>query len=133
MALRALRFSLILFALLLAAPVVQAQTLTKEDLARLHAEMDRLYQAGKYQEAAEIAAQAYETAKTIFPPSHPVLFTSMNNLAFLLVHEGRYREAEPLYRATLMGRRWVLGEDHPSTFTSLNNLADLFQAQGRYA
>ncbi|MEM9908006.1 MAG: CHAT domain-containing tetratricopeptide repeat protein, partial [Cyanobacteria bacterium P01_D01_bin.44] len=63
---------------------------------------------------------------------HPLVATSLNNLANLYQEQGRYVEAEPRYQEALDILREQLGERHPDVATSLNNLANLYVNQGRY-
>jgi tetratricopeptide (TPR) repeat protein len=49
------------------------------------------------------------------PPDHPILATSLSNLAGLYYSQGRYSEAEPLYIQALRILMQKLGENHPNT------------------
>ncbi len=64
---------------------------------------------------------------------HPLVATSLNNLAELYQAQGNYNQAEPLYQRSLAIFEQVLGKEHPDVATSLNNLAALYQAQGNYS
>jgi tetratricopeptide (TPR) repeat protein len=64
---------------------------------------------------------------------HPDTFTSVNNLAFLLMKKGDYASAEQLFFRALEAQERVLGMEHPDTFTSVNNLAFLLMKKGDYA
>ena len=58
-------------------------------------------------------------------PDHPLVGTSLNNLAELYRSHGRYAEAEPLYERSLAIREKALGPEHPDVGMVLNNLAGL--------
>ncbi len=64
----------------------------RDDAAALNAELDRLYQAGKYVEATEIAKRLLAIREKALGPEHPDVGTSLNNLAEL------YRAQGPLRR-----------------------------------
>ena len=63
---------------------------------------------------------------------HPLVATSLNNLAELYYSQGKYEDAEPLFIDALQMTKTLLGEQHPDTATSLNNLALLYKSQGKY-
>jgi tetratricopeptide (TPR) repeat protein len=72
-----------------------------DDPAALDAEMVRLYQAGKYTEATEIAKQSLAINEKVQGHQHPEVATSLNNLALLFQELGRYADAEPLLTQSL--------------------------------
>src|SRR5262245_55416430 len=74
---------------------------TSDDAAALDAEVERLYQAGKYAEATEIARRLLVIRETALGPEHRDVATSLNSLANLYQAQGRYGDAEPLYQRTL--------------------------------
>ncbi|MEC4869093.1 MAG: CHAT domain-containing tetratricopeptide repeat protein, partial [Jaaginema sp. PMC 1078.18] len=65
--------------------------------------------------------------------NHPLVATSINNLAGLYRNMGNYTEAEPLYQRALAISEQTLGSDHPDVAGSLNNLAGLYQNMGNYS
>ena len=75
-----------------------AHTQTTDDPAALTAEVARLYQAGKYAEAIEIAKRLVTQYEPALGPGHPRVGISLNNLAALYKMQGRYGEAEPLLK-----------------------------------
>ena len=100
----------------------------------LNQKVNELYKAGKYNEAIPYAKQVLEIYEKILGNEHPLVATSLNNLAELYKSTGRYAEAEPLYKRSLEIREKTLGREHPSVATSLNNLAVLYAfIGGRYA
>ena len=104
-----------------------------DDAAALNADVMRLYHAGKYPEATEIAKRVLAIYEKALGPEHTYVGTSLNNLALMYQAQGRYAEAEPLLQRSLAIREKALGPEHPDVGQSLNNLASLYQAQGRYA
>ena len=104
-----------------------------DEAAALNAEVVRLYQAGKYAEATEIAKRVLTIREEALGPEHPNVGTALNNLGELYRAQGRLAEVEPLYRRSLAIYEKALGPEHPKVGTSLNNLAGLYRAQGRYA
>ncbi len=63
---------------------------------------------------------------------HPLVASSLNNLAILYRDEGQYGRAAPLYERALAIREGAHGKDHPLVAQSLNNLANLYSDQGQY-
>jgi outer membrane protein OmpA-like peptidoglycan-associated protein len=107
-----------------------------DDIARIKEDNDKalkLYQAGKYDEAASLIKHALVIQEKSLGPDHPDVATGLHNLAQLYVRQGRYAEAEPLHKRSLAIREKALGPDHPDVATSLNDLAALYDSQGRYA
>ena len=99
----------------------------------LNQEVMELYRVGKYDRAVVIAWKALEVAEQNVGPDHPVVATSLNNLALLYKTQGNYAKAEPLYKRSLAINEKALGPDHPDVATSLTNLAELYRSQGDYA
>ena len=98
---------------------------------RLNAQLTRLYQEGKYEEAVPIARQLVALAKKVLGPDHPDVATSLNNLAEIYSAQGQYAMALPLYEQALSIVKKALGHDHPNFALSLNNLAGLYHARGQ--
>jgi tetratricopeptide (TPR) repeat protein len=93
--------------------------------------MVRLYRAGKYTEATEIAKQSLAINEKVQGHQHPEVATSLNKLALLFQELGRYADAERLLTQSLSIFEKL--PDHPDLRQSLSNLAGLYVAQGRYA
>lgn len=104
-----------------------------DDWKKLNSEVVRLYHAGKYTEAIEIAKRVLALTETQLGPDHPDVGQSLNNLALLYNNQGRTAEAEALYKRSLDIGEKALGSDHPNVGTTLNNLAELYRIRGRYA
>ena len=87
---------------------------------------------GLYAQAELWFRQSRKVAEERFPPFHPDIAHSLNNLAGLCWNQGRYEEAELLCQNSLEMRKQLLGEEHPDVASSLNNLAMLYDDQRRY-
>ncbi len=139
-----------LLVLLISADVGRAEEkLTPEERAQLEKEAQeltsrasQLYQGGRVVEATDLAVQALEKRRVLFPKSdfpqgHLDLAASLNNLGVLLKARGEYGTAESLQREALAMRRALypkatFPDGHPRLVASLNNLAHLFLARGDY-
>ncbi|MHC5930705.1 hypothetical protein [Nostoc sp.] len=64
--------------------------------------------------------QALGQKKRLLSEKHPLVTTSLNNIAGLC-----YNQVEELLVEALRQRKWLLGEKHPSIATSLNSIAGL--------
>jgi len=104
-----------------------------DDAGVLDGEALRLYQAGKYTEATEIAKRSVATREKVLGPEHRNLALSLTILATLYDSQGRYAEAEPLFKRSLAIWEKALGPNHPNVGASLSHLALLYNNQGRYA
>jgi tetratricopeptide (TPR) repeat protein/CHAT domain-containing protein len=93
----------------------------------------RLFSAGKYDDAMQIATTVLNVRQRVLGPEHRETATSLNNLAAVYDRKGNNAEAESLYRQALKIYQKSLGEDHPDIVTSLNNLAVLYHRQGNYS
>ncbi|MGG6295450.1 tetratricopeptide repeat protein [Leptolyngbya sp. AN02str] len=114
----------------------QAATETNQALAeasQLNQQVVVLYQAGRYEEAIPLAERSLYIFEQALGENHPLIETSLNNLAELYRAQGSYTQAEPLYRRSLEIQKQALGENHPDVATNLNRLALLYHVQGNYA
>ncbi|WP_245895002.1 tetratricopeptide repeat protein, partial [Nostoc cycadae] len=120
--------------------IAQQQTLaySAEEQAALKQAEERnqqvikLYQEGKYSTAIPLAERALAIREKVLGKEHPLVASSLNNLAELYYAQGKYEQAEPLYLRALAIYKKVLGNVHPDVANSLNNLAALYYAQGKY-
>jgi tetratricopeptide (TPR) repeat protein len=87
---------------------------------------------GRYTDAEPFNKRALAIYEKALGPDHPLVATSLNNLAGLYNNQGRYAEAEPLYKRALAIQEKALGPEHSSVATTMNNLAELYRNQGRY-
>ena len=98
----------------------------------LNDKVEKLYYAGRYEEAIPYAKRALEIREKVLG-EHSDTTESLNNLAELYRVTGRYSEAERLFKRALEMRKKVLGEEHHQTAESFNNLATLYMQTGRYS
>ena len=83
----------------------------------------------RYEEAEPLLIQALELSQRLLGDNHPLVATSLNNLAFLYESQGKYEEAEPLYLQALAIAEQALGENHPTTVKIRENLQMMRQQQ----
>jgi len=112
-----------------AVPAAQAEEPGVEALNR---QVGELYHAGRYTEAAAVAAQVLDIARQTLAPRDPNVATSLNNLALVLQTQGDFAAARPLFEEALEIRREALGLRHADVAVSLNHLAGLLQDLGHY-
>jgi tetratricopeptide (TPR) repeat protein/CHAT domain-containing protein len=103
----------------------------QEDPAALEAEATKLYHAGKYVEAIEVAKQLL-TINERLGPNHPSVAATLNGLGLFYAEQGRYAEAEPVFKRSIVISEQVHGPEHQLVGTAINNLAQLYQAQARF-
>ena len=120
-------FTLLLFALFCVPPLPAQESRWNE----LNAQVQNLFQQGKYTDALPIATEALKTAQATFGPADMRVGTALNNLAQIYDEVGNYAAAEPLFQSALNNKEHALGADHPSVATVLNNMAFLYYHQGR--
>jgi CHAT domain-containing protein/Tfp pilus assembly protein PilF len=115
------------------ATMKPAQRRRLKEAEGLNAQVEALFQQGKFREAIASAQESLALRKQALGERHPDYATSLNNLAELYHFQGDYARAKPLLRQALALRKQALGKQHPAYATSLNNLALLYQDQGDYA
>jgi CHAT domain-containing protein/tetratricopeptide (TPR) repeat protein len=113
------------------AGATHAQTV--DDPVALNAEVERLYRAGKYAEATEIAKRLLAIREKALGPEHPRVGAARIDLAHLYMAHGRHAEAESLLRRSLAIDEKALWPGHPNVGRALNSLAWLYNAQSRRA
>ena len=84
-----------------------------EKVKQLDAEVERLYEAGKYLKATAIAERSLGWKEVKLGPEHPDTATSLNNLAKLYRAQGLYAKAEPLARRGLSVEFTLLQREAP--------------------
>jgi CHAT domain-containing protein/tetratricopeptide (TPR) repeat protein len=135
------RLGLILGAFVWVAPVLGWAGAPKEapDEARLReaealkGDYERLYEEGKYGEAAVLAERACAILGEERGSESVEVGGCLSDLGLLYTARGAYEKAKPQYERALAIHEKALGPDHPDVATSLNNLAGLYEAQGAYA
>jgi tetratricopeptide (TPR) repeat protein len=89
-----------------------------------------LYSQGNIQNAVDVAEQAFNLARSIYPNEDNNLVISINNLAELCRVKGNLSAAEHLFfRAIEMMKKLFGNCDHHDLATSLSNLSLLYQSQ----
>jgi tetratricopeptide (TPR) repeat protein len=111
----------------------QKDWLSDEGLIWSFVSLGRFYEGqGVYSRAESWKERCLLAAQERLGDNHPLVATSLNNLAILYREMGRYEQAEPLFQQALEMRKQLLGNDHPDVANSLNNLALLYHSSGRY-
>jgi CHAT domain-containing protein/tetratricopeptide (TPR) repeat protein len=85
---------------------------------------------GQYDRAEADLRQALSLRSQNLPQKHPVIATTKNSLANVLVSEKKYDEAEQLLLSALAIRTETLGPNHPSVARNLDALSRLYAASG---
>lgn len=67
----------------------------------MNAQVEQLYQQGKFAEAIPLAQESLRVAQASFGPEHPNVAVSLNDLALLYQAQGGYAEAELLRKHAL--------------------------------
>ena len=97
----------------------------------LSRKMFKLFQQGRYVEAAKVGEEALSVAEKKFGPEHLDVATCLSNLAELYRLQGKYAEAEPLYKRSLKIVEKALGPEHPYVATTCENMAGLYRQIGK--
>ncbi|WP_255948007.1 FxSxx-COOH system tetratricopeptide repeat protein [Streptomyces odontomachi] len=87
---------------------------------------------GQFDEALEMAREAYAGFTELLGADHPRTLAAANNLSVCLRLVGDYYEARDIDQDTLDRRRVVLGPEHPYTLFSAGNLARDLRDSGDY-
>jgi CHAT domain-containing protein/Tfp pilus assembly protein PilF len=106
---------------------------TLHEARKLQIEFDRLYLAGKYDEASPLAERVLEIRERVLGPEHPDVSEALTNLARLYEKRAYYTKAEALYQRALTIWVKVLGPEHSKVAAPLNNLANLYMSEDEYA
>ena len=88
---------------------------------------------GELAEAEPLYKRSLALMEKALGPNHPIVATSLNNLAGLYTLQGRHVDGELLHKRAISVREKALGPNHPAVGDSLNNLAGLYRRQERYA
>jgi esterase/lipase superfamily enzyme/Tfp pilus assembly protein PilF len=102
-----------------------------DDLDVLYQKVQKLYQAGKLDEAADVAKRALDLARDGGAPKAK-LAAALDNLALIYKVQGHYGEAEKLYAQALNIHKQGITPNNPDLPAAINNLALLYVAQKRY-
>ncbi|MDC0746228.1 CHAT domain-containing protein [Polyangium mundeleinium] len=92
--------------------------------------VNQLYGEGKFDAAIPFAERALAIAEDAFGSHHPMVATTLNNLASLHEAKGDYVKAEPILRRALTIFEETLGPEDHNVATALNNLARVYHSKG---
>ena len=105
-----------------------------EQLAKLQAQVEQLYQEGNLEQALAISTEMFFLAQDTLAPNDPGLVElTLGYQAQLLVEVGYLEEANQLYQETLGSLQEMLGPDDPLTLTTLDKYADFLEYVGEFA
>lgn len=121
------RFSLVLILLLILCVPALAQT-----AAEMRKRALEFYQDGHYQQAQELAEQAYQQSLKTHGEVHEVTADCLHTQAEAVYSLGEYEASIALYRRVFEIRREVLGERAPLTALTLTDLGLPFKKLGRF-
>jgi tetratricopeptide (TPR) repeat protein len=99
-----------------------------DDLSALYQQVNQLYQAGKYAEAADVAKRALALAER---QSSPEVGTALSYLAWVYSAQSHYADAEPLFKRSLAIHEKAFGSNNLYVERDLHNLAGVYKDQGR--
>ena len=116
---------LMIFTVCTLLPGSHASAQENDDAEALNAEVERLYEAGRYDEAIPLAVRALAISEKVLGPEHPQVALSLNNLARLYWAKGDYVRAGPLFERALANRDKVHGPEPPVGPSTLNNVGAL--------
>ncbi len=122
------RVSWMAMLLILLPLAVQAQEAL---LKNLYSQVFKLYEQGRYSEAADIAKKALKVAEDTFGEEHPNVGISLNNLAYLYDCQGNHTKSGPLYKRALAILEKALGPDHLRVGLVLSNMAERSRKMGK--
>ena len=105
----------------------------QEKLAALDRQIQQLYEAGKYGDAAESAQKALDVVERAVGPENSRFISYLQAIADLYTAAGRYGAAELFYKRALdvMVRR--VGPQHAEVAILLKSLANIYAIQNRHA
>ena len=92
----------------------------------------RLYQQGRFREAAGPAAEAVDILQKVFGPDDPEVAFYLGVLATIYDAAGDYEKSGPLFERALFITEKARGPNHQDTARALNNLAAHHYHLGRY-
>lgn len=105
---------------------------SSQQFQELANQIDQLRQEGNVQAAIPLAERFVTLVENTLGNDHPLVASSLNELAKLYVEQGNYAAALPLYQRALAIYERTGGSDQLVVSATLNNLANLYRAQGNY-
>jgi tetratricopeptide (TPR) repeat protein/CHAT domain-containing protein len=130
-----LRASALIVVLLLSFGLNAADAKPKrgDELQTLNQNVDKLFQAAKYPEAAEAARRALAVAERRYKPNDRRVLDALTQVVQIYRAQGRFAEAEPLAQRALVIAEKTLGREDPDVGTALDNLGTVYVNNKRYA
>lgn len=109
-----------------------AKELALQQADELSKEADRLYNEGKFDQAAPLLERVLTIREIELGSENTDVATTLNDLALIYQQQGNYVKAEPLYVRSFAIREKLLGENNPAFNESLINLGTLYFSKGDY-
>jgi tetratricopeptide (TPR) repeat protein len=104
----------------------------EEAACLLHQTAFYLKEKAEYTQAKPLYERALAIWEKVHGKEHPLVATSLNNIAELYRAKGAYEQALPLNVRALAIDEKVYGIVHPDVANDLNNIAFLYYTQGAY-
>lgn len=108
------------------APQTAAASGALEEALRLNDEAAKLFDAGRYVEAVQLAERALSLREKALGPDHPDVAVTLNLLGKLHRERADYAQAETLLKRALAIREKTPGPNQLVTAETLNDLAELY-------
>ena len=108
-------------------PIAQARV--REAAAR-NASAARMFDEGRYDDAAPLFEQALASCRSLLGGDHPDTLTVAGNVAVAHLAAGNRRKGMKLISTNVAARARVFGDDHPITLVARNALAAAHRLAG---
>ncbi|MEQ1709867.1 MAG: CHAT domain-containing tetratricopeptide repeat protein [Hyphomicrobium sp.] len=122
-------FSLVIFC----STAIVALGQSAREIEVLEKRYDELDEAGRHNDAIEVAKRLLELNEKKYGPNHAKTGNAVNTIGEAYRQASRYSEAERFHKRGLAMARALFGPDAPAVGTSMNNLGLVYEAQARYA
>jgi tetratricopeptide (TPR) repeat protein len=86
---------------------------------------------GRPADAQAPLEQALALGERELGPDHPVVISTVNQLATVRKSQGAFADARKLYERALAARQRLLGPDHPDLAIAYNNLGNVARGEGK--
>jgi len=103
-----------------------------DPLAKLNAEVKRLYDEGKYAEAVKPAEEALAKAEELLGPDDPEVGLAAGNLAKIYQSIGDADKAEGFFLKALAVDEKAFGENSPAVMVDTENLVVFYYLENKY-
>ncbi len=119
-----------LLGVLAALPAAPARADDLAEAQRLAEQAAQRNEQARYDEALALAERARALRERALGGAHPLVASSLNDLARVYTEKGDLASAEPLYKRALGIVEKALGADSPDVAACVNNLAELYSKKG---